>query len=32
MLTTLTRLFPLWALPLSVAAYSTPSTFLPLGP
>ena len=29
MLATLTRLFPLWALLLSVIAYYTPSTFYP---
>jgi BASS family bile acid:Na+ symporter len=32
MLATLTRLFPLWALLLSVIAYYTPSTFTPVGP
>ena len=32
MLATLTRLFPLWALLLSVLAYYTPSTFTPVGP
>ncbi|SQA98248.1 bile acid transporter [Cedecea neteri] len=32
MFATLTRLFPLWALLLSVAAYYTPSTFTPIGP
>ena len=29
---TLTRLFPLWALLLSVLAYYTPTTFTPIGP
>lgn len=32
MLATLTRLFPLWALLLSVLAYYTPTTFTPIGP
>ena len=32
MLATLTRLFPLWALLLSVITYYTPSTFTPVGP
>ncbi len=32
MLATLTRLFPLWALLLSVIAYYTPATFTPVGP
>mgnify|MGYP000718153262 CR=1 FL=1 len=32
MLAVLTRLFPLWALLLSVLAYYTPSTFTPVGP
>ena len=32
MLATLTRLFPLWALLLSVLAYYTPTTFTPFGP
>lgn len=32
MLAVLTRLFPLWALLLSVLAYYTPSTFTPIGP
>lgn len=32
MLATLTRLFPLWALLLSVIAYYTPTTFTPVGP
>ena len=32
MLATLTRLFPLWAVLLSVAAYYTPGTFLGIGP
>ena len=32
MLAVLTRLFPLWALLLSVIAYFTPSTFTPIGP
>ncbi|MBE5253363.1 ketopantoate/pantoate/pantothenate transporter PanS [Mixta mediterraneensis] len=32
MLATLTRLFPLWAVLLSVAAYATPNTFLGIGP
>ncbi|EBV8346562.1 bile acid:sodium symporter, partial [Salmonella enterica subsp. enterica serovar Stanley] len=32
MLATLTRLFPLWALLLSVVAYYTPTTFTPVGP
>ena len=32
MLSTLTRLFPLWALLLSVLAYFTPATFTPIGP
>ncbi|EKY2016909.1 ketopantoate/pantoate/pantothenate transporter PanS [Cronobacter sakazakii] len=32
MLATLTRLFPLWALLLSVIAYYTPATFTPIGP
>lgn len=32
MLTVLTRLFPLWAVLLSVMAYYTPTTFTPIGP
>lgn len=32
MLATLTRLFPLWAILLSVAAYYSPTTFLGIGP
>ncbi|MEY8713260.1 ketopantoate/pantoate/pantothenate transporter PanS [Mangrovibacter phragmitis] len=32
MLTVLTRLFPLWAVLLSVMAYYTPATFTPIGP
>ena len=32
MLALLTRLFPLWALLLSVIAYYTPTTFTPIGP
>lgn len=32
MLAKLTRLFPLWAVLLSVAAYYSPSTFLGIGP
>ena len=32
MLSAITRLFPLWALLLSVLAYYTPSTFTPVGP
>ena len=32
MLAMLTRLFPLWALLLSVLAYYTPATFTPIGP
>jgi len=32
MLATLTRLFPLWAVLLSVAAYYSPTTFLGIGP
>ena len=31
MLSVITRLFPLWALLLSVIAYYTPSTFTPIG-
>lgn len=32
MLAVITRLFPLWALLLSLIAYYTPSTFTPVGP
>jgi BASS family bile acid:Na+ symporter len=32
MLATITRLFPLWALLLSLLAYATPATFIPIGP
>lgn len=32
MLAVITRLFPLWALLLSLTAYYTPSTFTPVGP
>ncbi|HBT14040.1 MAG TPA: bile acid:sodium symporter, partial [Erwinia persicina] len=32
MLATVTRLFPLWAVLLSVAAYYTPTTFTGMGP
>ncbi len=32
MLAKLTRLFPLWAVLLSVAAYYSPSTFIGIGP
>jgi BASS family bile acid:Na+ symporter len=32
MLATITRLFPLWALLLSLLAYTTPATFIPIGP
>ncbi|NUU68477.1 ketopantoate/pantoate/pantothenate transporter PanS [Enterobacteriaceae bacterium BIT-l23] len=32
MLATITRLFPLWALLLSLLAYATPATFTPIGP
>ena len=32
MLANITRLFPLWAILLSVAAYDSPATFLPIGP
>lgn len=32
MLSAITRLFPLWALLLSVLAYYTPTTFTPIGP
>ncbi|MBE9606920.1 bile acid:sodium symporter family protein [Acetobacteraceae bacterium H6797] len=32
MISFLTRLFPLWALLISAAAYFTPATFLPVGP
>ncbi len=32
MLAKLTRLFPLWAVLLSVAAYDSPGTFLGIGP
>ncbi|VDZ81564.1 membrane transport protein [Salmonella bongori] len=32
MLAVITRLFPLWALLLSVIAYYTPSAFTPVGP
>ena len=31
MLATITRLFPVWALLLSAAAYFTPPTFTPIG-
>ncbi|CAM3488196.1 hypothetical protein YEEN111655_13560 [Yersinia entomophaga] len=32
MLAKVTRLFPLWPVLLSIAAYYTPSTFTPIGP
>ncbi len=32
MLAKFTRLFPLWAVLLAVAAYSTPTTFIGIGP
>ncbi len=32
MLAIITRLFPLWAVLLSVAAYFSPTTFTPIGP
>lgn len=32
MLANITRLFPLWAILLSVLAYFTPGLFLPIGP